>query len=266
MTFLPAHSVLQASGHVPTHTAFILHGILGHQRNWRSFARAFTQAHPHWRLVLIDLRNHGESQGAPAPHTVENTAHDLLTLSLTLGTPQAVIGHSFGGKVALAFSKMTSIPQTWVLDAMPGVQDDSARRELTAIFNALRTAGAPFASRETMMDALGRKGLAPALIQWMTTNLRRKDNGFHWSFQLENATDMIQDYFDLDTLPILTEARTSIHIVRAAENHKWTQESLEELANINPVIRVNTLENAGHWLHIDNPSGLLNLMAPYFAL
>ncbi|KAK9723506.1 hypothetical protein RND81_05G002700 [Saponaria officinalis] len=94
-------------------TAFILHGLLGSARNWRSFARNLSSylssnSSSEWRLVLVDLRNHGRStevQDLHPPHNLENAAADLANLVKSQGWdwPDVVIGHSLGGKVALQF-------------------------------------------------------------------------------------------------------------------------------------------------------------------
>ena len=64
------------------------------------------QGLPSWQVLLVDLRCHGESaqleqQPAP-PHSVESSAKDTLTLLSRLKIfPEALVGHSFGGKVVL---------------------------------------------------------------------------------------------------------------------------------------------------------------------
>jgi len=61
-----------------------------------------------WKMVMVDQRNHGASAGLPLhpPHTIDAAAGDLSRLVQTeLGgrMPEAVLGHSLGGKTALEF-------------------------------------------------------------------------------------------------------------------------------------------------------------------
>lgn len=60
--------------------------------------------------MLVDLRNHGKSaelEGISPPHDMENAAKDLANLVKSQGWnwPDAVLGHSMGGKVALQFAQ-----------------------------------------------------------------------------------------------------------------------------------------------------------------
>lgn len=85
--------------------------------------------HPDWKMILVDLRNHGRSaevEGLNPPHDLVNSAKDLADLVKASGWkwPDVVIGHSLGGKVALQFMEScargdfrdTASPPKQVLD------------------------------------------------------------------------------------------------------------------------------------------------------
>ncbi|GFR49234.1 hypothetical protein Agub_g11233 [Astrephomene gubernaculifera] len=110
----------------PSRTLFILHGLLGCGRNWRTWARRLVEGaaatHPPaggpWRAVLVDLRCHGASTGRPGlhpPHNMHSAAEDVSRLiqeQLGSHAPGAVLGHSLGGKVALALLEQCSTRAT----------------------------------------------------------------------------------------------------------------------------------------------------------
>ena len=53
-----------------------------------------------------------------------------------------------------------------------------------------------------------------------------------------------------------------IHLVRAANSDRWTddiKEKLKEQQNS----KIHVLPNAGHWLHVDNPQGLIHILQRY---
>ncbi|KAH9566970.1 hypothetical protein CY35_03G004500 [Sphagnum magellanicum] len=94
-------------------TAVLLHGILGGRRNWVSFAKRLAQEFPMWQFLLVDLRCHGESSSIwkRGPHSVASAARDVLQLMGQLKlTPRVLIGHSFGGKVALSMVDQAAKP------------------------------------------------------------------------------------------------------------------------------------------------------------
>ena len=82
-------------------TVMILHGLFGSGDNWHAVGQTLSAR---YRVLLPDLPNHGES-----PH-VEDMSYPVMTASLveTLDDMNVervhLIGHSMGGKVAMAFA------------------------------------------------------------------------------------------------------------------------------------------------------------------
>lgn len=256
MSFV-AHTAVIGDG---PKTAFVLHGILGAGRNWRSFSRRLAAARPDLRLVLIDQRNHGDSPAANAPHTLDACADDLERL----GRAEFVIGHSFGGKVALTLARRrpAGLSQAVVLDAWPGIGSDGTTLSVIA---ALKTVEVPAPSRDAVRKQLSQQGLGPELVTWLLTSMRRTDIGWVWKYNLNGVDAMISDYLQTDLWPWL-ESRDGgprIDIVRAEKNERWTPEALDRLDAISPTSDVHShvVSNAGHWLHVDNPDGLLAILS-----
>src|SRR3712207_2878600 len=96
----------------------LLHGLYGSRRNWRSIARALSDSH---RVVSVDLRNHGNSPWAGSMSYPE-MADDVLDLIRRerLERP-AVMGHSMGGKTAMALALLhpAEVAQLIVADIAP---------------------------------------------------------------------------------------------------------------------------------------------------
>ncbi|MFZ5482303.1 MAG: alpha/beta fold hydrolase [Myxococcota bacterium] len=256
MSFVPAHRVEGAGDRV----AYVLHGIFGSLRNWRGMAAQLAARHPGWRFVLVDLRNHGDSHGAPPPHTLRACADDLARLPFS---PEVVVGHSFGGKVALAYARAHGVARTWVLDAVPGLAAPVAG-EVEGVLAALRAIPLPVARRDDVARALAPYG--PAIAQWMTTNLRPEGDGYVWRFDLDAIEEMLADYAREDFTPWLRATSASVDLVRGARSDRWTPETLAELEGLGPNVRVHVLPDAGHWVHVDNPTGLLALLDDAFRL
>lgn len=261
MSFVPAHLV-EGSG---PKTAFVLHGILGSARNWRTFARELVRRHPAWRFVLVDLRNHGDSHGAPPPHTIAACADDLAALAAQVGAPSVVVGHSFGGKVALAYAQAhgAGLDAVWVLDAIPGPVD-LEDGDVDRVVAALRDVPMPVARRNDVHAALIARGFTEAIAAWMTTNVHPVPGGYGWRFDLDAIAAMLASYERLDLWPFLNETRLDVRIVRAERSDRWTPRELAPFADAPPNVRLVPLADAGHWVHVDNPEGLHDLLAETF--
>src|SRR3954469_22030238 len=96
-----AHTRVTAAGREPERWLLVLHGIFGAGRNWGSIARRLVDARPEWGAVLVDLPMDGPSRGLAGPHPIAASAADVDRLVEHLDLPApAVLGHSFGGKVA----------------------------------------------------------------------------------------------------------------------------------------------------------------------
>src|SRR5687768_11357079 len=121
-----ATQIVSAPESTPDRTLVFLHGILGSGANWRTFAKQVVAAKPRWRAMLVDLRLHGDSTDLPPPHTVDTAANDIVE-TMQGSKVDAILGHSFGGKVALALAEKLSgdLDRLFVVDANPGSRPDA---------------------------------------------------------------------------------------------------------------------------------------------
>jgi pimeloyl-ACP methyl ester carboxylesterase len=266
MTFVPQHRLVESSG--ATKTAFVLHGALGSGQNFTRFIQRLSRERPEYRYVLVDLRHHGQSSGAPPPNTLAACAGDLSALTASLGwAPEVVIGHSFGGKVAIEYARQAplALGQVWVLDAVPGTQDGLAGSEITRVIAAVRSVPMPAASRREVVAFLSEQaGLSSGISEWMSTNLKREGQQYTWLFDLDAIEALMEDYFRQDLWPYLSEARErpEFRLVVAERSDRWTPALRERAQQLPPSARVvyHELPRAGHWVHVDNPDGLLDLL------
>jgi esterase len=274
MTDFVPHAVLFPGDRPGGRLALVLHGILGSHKNWRTFTRVLARRLPGWRFALLDLRNHGDSSGAPGPHTLAACADDLERLAEELGaSPEVVIGHSFGGKVALELGARApeGLSTIFVLDASPERHEvlPDADHEVQTVLAALRAVPQPLARRNDVLLHLAAAGMPRSIQLWMTTNLRPGDGGFVWTFDLDAATAMLEDYFRTDSWgPLLTTdpSAPAVHLIRAERSDRWTTDVLRKLDKLPAAGRgsVHLLPDAGHWVHVDNPAGLSDLLVRMF--
>lgn len=245
--------------------AFVLHGILGSRRNWASLGRRLTEAHPRWRFALVDLRNHGDSTGLAPPHTVAACVADLAALAAQLGAPDAIIGHSFGGKVALAFGQAHGTRLLWALDSPPGPGDLESAHEIRRVIAAARALPQPVATRRAVVTHFVDLGVSEGIGRWMTTNITRADDGLRWRFDLDAIEAMLASYFEADLWPLLeAPGDAEVHVVRGGASDRWSAASAARLHAL-PAIHAHLLPGAGHWVHVDAPEALLALIGESLA-
>lgn len=99
-----------------------LHGVTGHALRWRALAAEL----PEVRLVAVDLRGHGGSTWAPPWNLEQHVSDALDTLDhLALPSPLPVIGHSFGGAVALHLARAARerVERVVLIDPALGLDD-----------------------------------------------------------------------------------------------------------------------------------------------
>ncbi|CAI9786708.1 unnamed protein product [Fraxinus pennsylvanica] len=268
-------------------TAVLLHGILGSRKNWGTFARRLAKEFPKWQFLLVDLRCHGDSTSLKkrGPHTVASAALDVLKLLGQLKlTPRVVVGHSFGGKVALSMVEQVAKPlarpvRVWVLDATPGkvragADGDDHPAELISFLGKLPC---EISSKKDVVNALVQDGFSMDVAQWVVTNLRQNringtsSSSFSWVFDLNGIAEMYQSYEDTNMWKIVEEVPRGVHInfLKAERSlHRWAKEDLqrihvaeEQAVEEGGGVEMHVLEDAGHWVHADNPDGLFRILS-----
>ncbi len=265
---LPSHALVLAPSSTPTQLVLFLHGILGRGNNWRGFARSLVQAKPAWGAVLVDLRAHGESLDLPPPDGLDAAADDIARLVDTLALPvRAVLGHSFGGKVAVALLEKIALQRLFVVDSMPGARKDRRGSESTLeVITMLRELPDRFDSREKFVEHVLAQGRGPTLAKWLAQNLERETDGYRFALDMDRIERLMNDYFERDLWPLLDPppAGTIAHIVIGGLSSVYSEDDrvhARELASRHPeAVQVHVLEKADHWVHVDDPEGLSTIV------
>jgi len=263
------HDIVQGNGE-PRAWLYVLHGIFGAGRNWSTVIRRIVAESEGWGAVLVDLRQHGRSQGFPAPHTIEAAAADLRRLAHRTGRPAAaVLGHSFGGKVALKWAASADGPrQVWVIDSTPAAGPPAGSAwDMLRVIEALP---GRFQTRDEAITLLRAGGVAEPVAQWMATNLERTDDGFRWRFEVAAIEALMHDFFRTDLWAVVEHPppATEIHFVKARESSVLSGPTLERLEAVVASTRGVQLHHlaGGHWLNADNPQGVVQLVSGRLAM
>jgi pimeloyl-ACP methyl ester carboxylesterase len=259
---LLAHSRIGGPG--AAHWTVFLHGILGRRANWRTVARRLVLDVPGRAALLVDLRMHGDSQDFSPPHTVDAAARDLVELGAALGlAPRTIVGHSFGGKVALAWAaRAPEVSELWLVDSMPGARELADEPGSPAhVLGLLRGLPDRFARRDSFVEQLRAAGLSASVADWLAMNLRAEGPEYRLGLDLGAIEDLLRDYARRDDWATLEHPRPGLrtHVVIAGRSSVWNTEDRARARALadRGRLALHVLPEVGHWVHVEAPEQLL---------
>ena len=238
----------------------ILHGLFGTLDNWQTVGKQLAEDHS---VYIIDQRNHGCSPHADE-HNYPSMAEDLRQFMETNWIYKShIIGHSMGGKTAMQFALEypDMVDKLVVVDISPKAYEGNHHE----IFDALLSLDLKKIDGRKDADMHLAKTISdPGVRLFLMKNLsREKGGGYRLKMNLpvlhkhygEILAAIESDHsFDGETLFIRGEK--SKHILDGDEL------LIEELF---PSARMETIKNAGHWVHADAPEELLTLVKKFIA-
>lgn len=250
----------------------MLHGVYGRGRNWQPIAKALLAARPEWGSLLMDLRLHGQSVGEAfePPHTLLRAAEDVKETAAVLAERDgtqigAVLGHSFGGKVALALASLSEMQQVWVIDSTPEVRAPAG--SAWSMLEHVRALPPTFATRGDAVAGLEARGWPTGVATWMATNLRFEDGQYRWTLDFEAIEALLHSFFETDLWPVVEQppGQVEIHFVKAEESHTLSEEAcarIQRAHDANGRVHLHRVAG-GHWLNTDNPQAIIALLAAH---
>lgn len=239
----------------------LLHGFLGSARNLATLARRWSAADPSRILLLPDLTGHGVSPPLPPGATLGDVADDLLsTLDAEVGTtPVDVMGHSLGGRVALAAideapDRFRSITLLDIAAGPIGVAGGESDRILA------RVVAAPDrpATRDEARKFLLEGNLTPPIVEWVLTNLVPADGGYAWRIDRKALESFRRTMSDADLWPVVERFGDRIRCIRGGASRYVRDVDVERFRAAG--VPVDTIDGAGHFVHVDKPKELLELL------
>ena len=105
------------------------------------------------------------------------------------------------------------------------------------------------------------------LNRWMTTNLDAPNHKF--LFSLDVIVDLMRSYQEEDEYGLIDDIvamenalgikKTALRFVEAERNRAWEETGARDRL-LSKRVPVRLLENSGHWVHVENLPGLLNII------
>lgn len=236
----------------------LLHGLFGSARNFGFVQRALA---PRFRVIAMDLRNHGDSPHAPGMRYAAMAADVQETLE-ALGTgPAAVIGHSMGGKTAMALALLwpETASRVMVCDIAPVTYQHGNAGVARAM---LAIPLSPALTRKEADARLVDVQPKPDVRAFLLQNLRFGSTPA-WRIGLAAIADAVPDLEGWESPPGQYPGPSLF--VTGANSDYVQAEHRPAIRALFPSARFVAVKNAGHWLHADNPAGFLSVAEGFLA-
>ena len=225
----------------------ILHGLFGTSDNWQTHAKKLGE---YYRVILVDQRNHGHSPWSE-DFTYEHLADDLERLIVHLGIDQfTLIGHSMGGKTAMYYSQKypTRLEKMVIVDI--GIkQYPMHHNEIIKGIKSLdlTTISSRSAAEQAMIPFVDSYGVR----QFLLKNLYWVEKGkLAWRMNVDVLEREMEEI--LAPIPNI-EVWTPTLFLRGAMSNYILDEDWDAIEEIFPDATLETIENAGHWVHSEQP-------------
>lgn len=262
---LPLHVARYESPFPHRAPLVLLHGFLGSGGNWHTIARRLSQHRP---VLLPDARNHGRSPHDDA-HAYADMAADVLALLDREQVAQAVLmGHSMGGKTAMhvALTNPERVERLVAVDIGPNASPGDSGPVLAAL--AAVDLGAA-TDRAAVEADLSRRLDSPGLRGWLLKSLLRDpDGGFRWALNVPALLahqEAVSGDIEAGLPPIWRPYAGPTLFARGARSAYLPDDEIDAVHRYFPAAEIATVADAGHWVHADNPDGLMDAVEPFLA-
>jgi esterase len=229
-------------------------------------------------VLLPDARNHGHSP-RDQRHTYRELAADLRAFINERQLDDVIlVGHSMGARTILLLclaDPHIGVAAAVSVDASPvhPTPDEGVRR-LEIFFKGLQAidlsridANLTLSKARAAVDEMLRKrdeGFSVVTRQWMVQSLTKNNGRFDWKFNLPVLAENLSS-----ELTLVPERQSwqpfdkPFLFAGAAMSGYLSEERHADILPWFPRARFDYVADAGHYIHVDNPDGLLRLMLPF---
>lgn len=239
------HSKIEGQGQ----PLLILHGYLGMSDNWKTLAGQY--AAEGFETHAIDLRNHGRSFHSEE-FTYAAMVQDIYDYCQTHQLKNVdLIGHSMGGKVGMFFAmKHPELLNKLVVADIAPKYYAPHHQDIMAALKAVDFSKKPSRAEvdkimEQFVPDFGTRQFLMKNLYWETP----EQLAFRFNFPVfEKVIDNIGEALSDD---MVFEKPT---LFLRGSNSKYILDSdLPGISHHFPNSKIETVSNAGHWLHAENP-------------
>lgn len=239
----------------------LIHGGLDHCRNWDAVAR---ELQPHFHIIAPDLRGHGDSDWARgSSYSLSDNVYDLSRLLRHAELKDAaIVGHSMGGMVALAYagtypekvSRLGVLDGAFLSGAQPAPMHEQMSRWIEQLDRISEYEPSAFLTIEQAAQRLSARNrrLTPELAMHLARHGVRQgaDGRYRWKFDHYQRARAPYRLAPEDYAALWSRITCPTLLMWGDESFLTDPEAAGLLAHFQHAELVK-VAGAGHWLHHD---------------
>ncbi|MBT0056792.1 alpha/beta fold hydrolase [Vibrio alginolyticus] len=240
-------------------TVVLIHGLFGSLSNLGLLARDLIKDHT---VISIDLRSHGLSFHSEV-HNYTDMAKDVAQLLQHLNVePSIVIGHSMGGKVAMALVDIAPnvVKKLVVLDMAPVAyttnRHDNVFNGLHAVINEKP------ANRQQAMDILAQHIELDGVRQFLSKSLYKNGDKMDWRF---NVPSLFDNYDQIIGWQEITPTDIPTLFIKGGDSDYLMPEHQPAVKRQFNHAKAHIIAGTGHWLHAEKPTEVMRVIRKYIS-
>ncbi|WP_202700576.1 alpha/beta fold hydrolase [Flavobacterium sp. UGB4466] len=234
-----------------------LHGFLENKKMWKDYVDFFSEK---YRVIIIDLLGHGESDSLGYVHTMEDNANAVQEVLNHLKIEKAtVVGHSMGGYVGLAFAELfpKNIQKLVLLNSTS--KEDSPERKLnrTRAIKAVKQNYATFVSLAigNLFSENNRIRLTDEIEKVKTQALQTPLQGIIASLEGMKVRKDRETLLQQNLFPVLLILGKKDPVLDYEDSRTQIDDTTAELISFED----------GHMSHIENKEELKTVLSQFFS-
>jgi esterase len=246
-----------SSGQTSSPAIVLIHGLFGSYENLGVIERSLSSQ---YHVINLDVRNHGRSE-----HSNEMNyavmADDLAdTLDALQLNKVAILGHSMGGKLAMAFA--LTYPQRVTKLILADIAPVAYPPRHNSIFAGLKAVDlANLNSRSEADKQLSAFIDEAGVRQFLLKSLVKDNERFHWRFNLEALQ---ANYPALIGLPMVQgQFNGPVLFIKGGDSDYILPEHKADIMQLFPAAQAKIIQGTGHWLHAEKPAAFTKLVQDF---
>jgi pimeloyl-ACP methyl ester carboxylesterase len=230
-----------------------VHGYASSKGAWKEVLELLPKE---YHAYALDQRGHGQSE-RPGSYQLTEFVEDIYAFSQELGIERfTYVGHSMGGKIGMKFAvDHPDVLKALVLvcpaaafafppDQVPAIREGNSEMLAT-----------PESIRSYVEWEIDNKPVSEERINDMVNDMSSIDPA-----AIEGCADFL---FSTDLIPQLGDIRASTLIVAGEKDKTVTFDIAKPTADAIKGSRIEVLKNASHFLPIESPQGLVDLITSF---